>query len=351
LGLGAAALRRPLLLAAGLLIAAAEAADTRPITDSAGRRVEIPQRVERVYAAGGPASILLYTLAPERMLGWNRALTPAERAFVPARYAELPALGRLTGRGNTANVETVLAARADVVIDYGALTATYVSLADRTQQQIGVPYVLLDGRLSAIPTVYSTLGELLGVADRGRELARHAEQVLAETDRRVAGVPAARRPSVYYARGPKGLETATRGSINVESIERLGGRNVAENLGRAGVAAVSPEQVLAWDPEIIIAMDPGFAATVRADPLWKSVRAVREDRVYLVPQTPFPWIDFPPSVNRLIGLKWLGRIFYPEHFPEDLRRETRAFYTLFYHRAPTEAQLDVLLAGLERPRP
>ena len=137
----------------------------------------------------------------------------------------------------------------------------------------------------------------------------------------------------------------------MESLERLGARNVAEKLGGGGLAAVSPEQVLAWDPDIIIAGDPAFVASVRTDALWKNVRAVREGRVYLVPQVPFPWVDAPPSVNRLIGLKWLGRIFYPEQFPEDSRQETRAFYTLFYHQAPTEAQLDALLAGLEHARP
>jgi iron complex transport system substrate-binding protein len=342
---------RAVLVAGALLLlaGAASAAGTRSVTDSAGRRAEVPARVERVYAAGGPASIFLYTLAPEKMLGWNRPPSAEERAFVPARFAELPTLGRLTGRGNTANVEVVLAARPDLAFDYGSLTATYRSLADRTQQQLGVPYLLFDGNLSAIPAVYARVGELLGVGDRGRELGRYAERLLAETDRRVARVPTAQRPRVYYARGPKGLETAARGSINVESLERLGARNVAEMPG--GLAAVSPEQVLGWDPEIVIAIDPAFVASVRADPLWKNVRAIRDGRVYLVPQAPFPWVDFPPSVNRLIGLKWLGRIFYPEQFPEDLRQETRAFYTLFYHQAPTEAQLDTLLAGVERSRP
>ena len=341
------------VLAAGalvLLAGAAPAADTRSVADSAERRVEVPARVDRVYAAGGPATIFLYTLAPEKMLGWTRPLGPEERAFVPARYADLPTLGRLTGRGNTANVEVVLAARPDLIFDYGSLTATYRSLADRVQQQTGVPYLLFDGSLSTIPSVYARAGNLLGVGDRGRELGRYAERLLAETDQRVARVPAARRPAVYYARGPKGLETAVRGSINVESLERLGARNVAEGLG-GGLASVSPEQVLAWDPEIIIAIDPAFVASVRTDPVWKSVRAVREGRVYLVPPAPFPWVDFPPSVNRLIGLKWLGRILYPTQFPEDLRQETRAFYTLFYHQAPGEAQLDALLAGLERPHP
>src|SRR5262245_41127681 len=64
-----------------LLVAAPGPVHGRPVTDSAGRTVEVPARVERVFAAGGPASIILYTLAPELMLGWNRAPSPEERAF------------------------------------------------------------------------------------------------------------------------------------------------------------------------------------------------------------------------------------------------------------------------------
>src|SRR4030095_6955 len=82
----------------------------------------------------GPASVFVYTLAPEKLLGWNRPLTPEERAYIPSRYANLPTLGRLTGRGNTANVEVMLASHPDVIIDYGVVNPTYVSLADRVQQ-------------------------------------------------------------------------------------------------------------------------------------------------------------------------------------------------------------------------
>ena len=337
------------LALAALLVDAPLAAEMRRVTDSAGRPVDVPARVERVYAAGPPAAIFLYTLAPDKMLGWTRPLSAEERPFIPSRYADLPTLGRLTGRGNTASVEAVLASRPDLIFDYGSLSDTYRSLADRLQQQTGVPYLLLDGSLAAIPEVYARLGDVLGAGERGRELAKLAQRLLAEVDRRVALVPAARRPSVYYARGPKGLETAARGSINVETIERLGARNVADKLGQGGVASVSPEQVLAWNPDVIIALDPAFVASARTDPVWKSVRAVREGRVYQVPLAPFPWVDFPPSVNRLIGLRWLGRILYPEQFPESLRQETRGFYSLFYHQTPTDAQLDALLAGVERP--
>jgi iron complex transport system substrate-binding protein len=325
-------------------ISGAAAAEKRTVVDSAGRRIEVPAKVARVFVAGGPASVFIYTLAPDKLLGWNRPLTPEERAYIPSRYANLPTLGRLTGRGNTANVEVVLASRPDVIIDYGVINPTYVSLADRVQQQTGVPYLLFDGSLSQIPRSYIAAGDTLGVGERAKELARYAEGLLAEIDERVARVPVEKRPLVYYARGPRGLQTGLKGSINVESLERIGARNVAaERMGPGGIVTVSPEQLLAWNPEVVITIDSDFFTAARSDAVWKSVRAVRDGRLYVAPTEPFPWLDFPPSVNRLIGLKWLGRILYPQWLPDNLRDETRRFYALFYHHAVDEQQLDALL--------
>jgi len=84
---------------------------------------------------------------------------------------------------------------------------------------------------------------------------------------------------------------------------------------------------------------------VRSDPQWAEVSAVRAGRVHLSPKLPFGWIDFPPSVNRLIGLWWLGKMLYPEHFPEDMSTLTRDFYTRFYHVMPSDADMDRVLAG------
>ena len=329
---------------AALAAPRAAGAQRRTVVDGAGRRVEVPNAVRRVFAAGGPASIFVYTLAPETLLGWTRPPTGEERPWLPARYADLPAMGRLTGRGNTANVEVVLAARPDVVLDFGSVGATYVSLADRVQDQTKIPYLLLDGSLSATARAYALAGDLLGVAPRAAELARYVERTLDEVDRRVASVPSERRPSVYYARGPRGLETAAPGSINAESLDRLGVRNVAAGSG-GGLTTVSLEQVLAWNPDVILTLDPAFHAVVGADPPWRGVRAVRSGRVHQVPLLPFPWMDAPPSVNRVIGLRWLGHVFYPEVFAGGMRDEARTFYGLFYHRPPDERQLDSLLGA------
>jgi iron complex transport system substrate-binding protein len=99
---------------------------------------------------------------------------------------------------------------------------------------------------------------------------------------------------------------------------------------------------------VIVTIDPNFHGAVWRDPLWQGVAAVRAGRVYLAPGVPFGWIDFPPSINRLIGLRWLARALYPEAFPEDLRPAVRDFFTRAYHRTPSDAQLDALLASAER---
>jgi iron complex transport system substrate-binding protein len=313
--------------------------------DSAGRDVEVPDRIERVFAAGPPAAILLYTLAPDLLLGWTNAIRPYEREYFPPKYADLPALGRLTGRGNTANLETVIAARPDIILDYGAIGPTYVSLADRVQAQIAVPYALIDGRFDGIAEAYRLLGRLLDRNPRAELLARYAETLLAEVDAGVGAIPPERRPRVYYGRGPTGLQTGLAGSINVETIERAGGLNVAAALGPGGLANVSLEQVLLWDPDVIVTIDPQFYDVAWHDARWSSIRAVRDGRVYLAPNLPFGWVDFPPSVNRLIGLRWLAWILHPSVFRLDMRASARDFYREFYHQGPTDEQLDRLLAN------
>jgi iron complex transport system substrate-binding protein len=313
------------------------------VTDSAGRPVRVPDQVTRVFPAGPPAAITLYTMAPDLLLGWPRANRPEELAFLLPGIGARPEVGRITGRGNTANLEAVLALKPDLIVDIGSTEATYVSLADRVQDQTGISYALLDGRFGGIAATYRTLGQLTGRREQAEALAGYAEHTISTITGRIADIPAEKRPAVYYARGPRGLETGLGGSINVETIEMLA-RNVAGG-HKGGMARVSIEQVLLWNPHVIITIDRDFAATVRSDPVWAPVAAVRAGRVHLSPKLPFGWVDFPPSVNRLIGLWWLAKILYPALFPEDIRALTAEFYQRFYHVTPTPAQIDTVLEG------
>jgi iron complex transport system substrate-binding protein len=212
------------------------------------------------------------------------------------------------------------------------------------QEQTGIPYALLDGRFDATASTYRKLGELTHRSAEANSLARYADETMTAIKGRVEKIPENRRPRVYYARGPRGLETGLGGSINVETLDFLGARNVAAER-RGGLAIVSVEQVLLWNPDVIVTIDRDFAANVRSDPVWAQVAAVRAGQVHLSPKMPFGWVDFPPSVNRLIGLWWLAKILYPEQFPEDISALTRDFYTRFYHVTPSDAQIEHVLAG------
>jgi len=335
--------RRALLATASAALLAPRMARADTVTDDSGRALPVPAKVQRVFPAGPPAAILLYTLAPELLLGWPRANRPEECAYMLPDICARPEIGRITGRGNTANLETVIALKPDLILDVGSTSATYVSLAERVQQQTGIPYALLDGRFLSLSTAYAKLGKLIGREGAGADFADYCNMTLSAITNRIAFVPAEKRPRVYYARGPRGLVTGLGGSINVETIELLA-RNVAGD-NHGGLANVSIEQVLLWNPDVIVTIDQDFAAAVRGDPAWASVTAVREGRVHLSPKMPFGWVDFPPSVNRLIGLWWLGKILYPDLFKEDLRELTRDFYFKFYHVTPTDAQIDYVLAG------
>jgi iron complex transport system substrate-binding protein len=336
--------RRTLLAGLPAALIAPRFARAAAVSDATGRAVPIPDRVTRVFPAGPPAAILLYTLAPDLLLGWPRANRAEECEYMLPDVCRRPELGRIAGRGNTANLEIVLALKPDLIVDVGATSPTFVSLAVRVQEQTGIPYALLDGRLDAIAPTYRKLGELTQRGAEAETLARYAEETMVAIRARIDTIPQDRRPRVYYARGPRGLETGLGGSINVEAVEFLGARNVAA-VRQGGLAIVSIEQVLLWNPDVIITIDRDFAASVRSDPVWASVNAVRAGRVHLSPKLPFGWVDFPPSVNRLIGLWWLAKKLYPEHFPQDIHALTRDFYKRFYHVSLTDAQIDRVLEG------
>jgi len=330
---------------AGLAFAP-HSAQAKRFIDSGGRRVDVPDKVEQVFPAGPPASATLYTAAPEKMLGWTRAPSPQARPFLPAKYAELPEIGRLTGRGNTVNLENVVRLKPDLVLDVGDTTATYVSLADRVQQQTHIPYALVGGRLADTANTLRTIGSLLAVEKRAETLARYADAVLTRTRQRVGKLAPGERPSVYVARGPRGLETAVTGSIGSEVVDLTGARNVvAADAAPRTIVEVSPEQLVTWQPDVILAVDRRFYAAIGTDPVWRELKAVQAKRVHFVPDLPFSWLDDPPAPNRLIGLTWLGKLLYPSVFPEDIRAEARRFYALFYQQEPTDAQLDGLLAN------
>ena len=197
----------------------------------------------RLYAAGPPAEVLLYALAPERLIGWTAQKRPQALAMLNENARRLSPLGGINGRGSPVSLERLLAEKVDAVVDVGVVSEATVSTARQTAKQLGAPYLLLEGRLAQSAEQIRQLGGLIASPHTER-LAALAEQALAFAQREAA---ARSRPvSVYLARGRDGLETGRRDSIHTEVAELLGARNAGDALAGGGLAQVSIEQIILW---------------------------------------------------------------------------------------------------------
>ena len=133
---------------------------------------------------------------------------------------------------------------------------------------------------------------------------------------------------------------ASAGSVHAEAIEVTGAVNAAvlERMSGSGRDEVSIEQVMLWDPDAVILSPDSCYDDIFDDPQWSGVGAVQRGEVYEIPSGPYNWLDRPPSVQRLLGILWLGNLLYPDLYDIDMIEETRRFYALFWKREISEGE-------------
>ena len=305
-------------------------AGARVAVDMAGRRITLPESLQRVYVASPPENHLACAIDPSLLVGLTLPLKEGDRKFLPAYLGQLPVIGGFYGLGHTPNLEVLLKARPQLVICWqrNAIDTKFDVFLQRFD--IPVAYFTLE-RLQDYPANIRLLGQLLGRPQRSEKLAAYAEKALREILPAVEAIPEAQRVRVYYAEGADGLSTDGRGTWHAELIDLAGGFNVhpgdEDNL--YGMEKVSLEQVLLYRPEVILVQDPTFYQRIFLSPQWRHVPAVKNRRVYLIPNVPFNWFDRPPSFMRLLGLKWLAHTLYPQRFDINMQQEMREFYRLF----------------------
>lgn len=322
------------MLACVVLLAAAGHASDRPmreITDMVGRKVTIPVDVAKVYGSSPPVNYLMYAVAPDMMAGLSFPISDADKPFLRPQTQSLPLLGAVMGQGRQFNPEEILKVKPDFVLAwvdrFGNPENTVARFA-----KIGLPVVIvkLDG-LADYPATLTFLGDILGRGERSKVLADYVTSAMQRVSAAVGDIPADKRVKVYYAQSGTGLSTECDSSFHVEPVLMAGGDIVhhCQQSTHVGMETVSLEQVLAYQPQIILSQDRGFARSVAEKPEWRNVDAVKNGRVVVIPRTPYNWLDRPPSFMRALGIQWLANLFYPERFPLDLKAETKAFYKLF----------------------
>ena len=328
-----------------------ETAETREITDMAGRKVTVPaaENIESVFSAGPVAAIFLYMVAPDKLLGWNYELNDVEKSIILDKYQDLPNFGM----GDAVNYEAVIAANPTIAINSGKINDAMVSDCDALSESLGIPVVAVDNELNNSAEAFRFMGELLGVEDHAEELAQYAEQVFTDINA-LSDIPEEKKVSVYFGNGEDSLETAPRGSQHAQILDVINAVNVADlELGDGSRVQISAEQLLAWDPDVIVvngepkADKSGNSAAedILSNPDYASLKAVQDQKVYGTPNAPFSWVDRPAGPNRLIGMRWFSALIYPEYIKCDINEEIHKFFDLFYHVDLSDEQLENVLKG------
>ena len=316
---------------------------TRVFTDSCGREVTVPADIQKVAVSGPLAQMVVFAIAPDKMVGVANAWDESAKAYFDAKYLELPLLGQLYGGKGELNLETLLAVEPDVVIDVGEPKDSMAEDLDALQEQTGIPFVHIDAYLASMDDTYAMLGDLLAMPNEAQGLADYCRYAY---DKVKAIVDSVEKVNLLYVTGEEGLNVIARGSYHAEVIDMLcNNLAVVDEPSSKGTGnEVDMEQILNWNPDAVIFAPGSIYSTVADNENWQTIPAIRDGRYYEVPMGPYNWMGFPPSVQRILGMQWMAKVLYPDAADYDMYETTQTYFQLFYHCDLTAEQYAALTA-------
>ena len=320
------------------------APETRVFTDSVGREVTVPAQIDKVALSGPMAQIVLFALCPDKLVGISNAWDESAAQYLDTEYYNLPLLGQLYGGKGELNLETLLESGAQVVIDVGEAKDGIAEDLDALQEQTAIPFVHIDAALATMDETYTLLGDLLGMPDEAKALADYCRSTY---DRALTIADSVEKANLLYVTGDAGLNVIAQGSYHAEVIDLLSNNlAVVDDPSSKGTGnEVDMEQILNWNPDVILFAPDSVYDTVAGDAAWQGVTAIQNGAYYEVPMGPYNWMGFPPSVQRLLGMLWMAKGLYPAAADFDLYTEAAEYFKLFYHCELTREQYDALVAN------
>lgn len=316
---------------------------TRVFTDSCGREVTVPADIQKIAVSGPLAQMVVFAIAPDKMVGVANAWDESAKAYFDTKYLELPLLGQLYGGKGELNLETLLAVEPDVVIDVGEPKDSMAEDLDALQEQTGIPFVHIDAYLASMDDTYAMLGDLLAMPNEAQGLADYCRYAY---DKVKTIADSVEKVNLLYVTGEEGLNVIARGSYHAEVIDMLcNNLAVVDEPSSKGTGnEVDMEQILNWNPDAVIFAPGSIYSTVADNENWQTIPAIRDGRYYEVPMGPYNWMGFPPSVQRILGMQWMAKVLYPDAADYDMYETTQTYFQLFYHCDLTAEQYAALTA-------
>lgn len=323
-----------------LVLSGAAGALARTVRDGCGRTVDIPDRVTRVVTAGGTPALNAFLCALGKggdivnglPQGLHGAQWKYQAVFAP-QVAAAPAVSSM-GPAWTPDFETLQTLPHDLVLVSSPATADMLAARGFTA------YCLTWRDPTAVAETITRLGEVLGARDQADRLQAAFAANLDRVAKATADIPPEKRRKALYIRA----ETLMIPMVSTARflVEQAGGVYAAPADLSLEHPRIGPEQLLDWDPDVLLVFNPREVAMVMSDPRYAGLSAVRRRAVVAVPFGMHGFTHYTPE--QILAVLWMGKTLYPERFPDlDLVAETKAFYGRFFGKELSDAQAREIL--------
>lgn len=319
----------------------------KEITDMSGKNVTVPDKITRIFSVSPAVTYILYAIDPDLIVGLNAKIRDSERPYLRKTYQDLPILGGSFRNGLTLNMETMLKVKPDVLVVWKSDGGYDKKDADK-MASLNIPVVSVDvDNLNVYADTFILLGKVLNRERRANELADYTKKALNEVKNAVSLIPADRRRTVYSAQMKDGLTSSCETSWHAALIPMAGGINPVKCVSGVftGEERLSMEQILLFNPDVIVAHNGMFVSDVYKDKMWQDIKAVKTKRVFLLPRDPGGWFGGPSSFMGILGLQWLTGCIYPEYYHKDIEKEAQYFIRLFFGIDLPKEKIKKIISG------
>lgn len=325
---------------------APDAADERiTVVDGRGKTITLEEPAERAVTIPMPSASIFMAIdeGADRLAGMHPASMAALEEGILAKIypGALQVSTDFIESGFSPNVESVLALEPDVVFQWASMGDDLLKpMENAGLNVIGIEY----GNQERLENLMQIKGRVVDETDKVDRILEYHHATRQEIAAQAQSIPEDEKPKVlYFLRYAEQLRVSGTGTFNDFYINLVGGRNVAAEAEPSGHYDVNVEQILAWDPDVILlgGFDAATPEDVYDNPLFASVSAVESRQVYKVPLGGYRWD--PPSQESPLMWMWLADLLHPDVFDYDLRAEMRDFYGWMYGYDLTDADIDDVL--------
>ena len=277
------------------------------VQDDLGRDVNLEKKPERIVVTS--ASFL----EPLHEVGGDVVGRPDSKTKMPDYAKDKASVGKVY----QIDVEKVLACEPDLVIINKGMNEKLVE----TLEASGIKTLVVDMKsYEDVKREVALFAQLTGEKEKG-------EALISSMDKKIQAVkekiPQEKRRVAVIHSTNQGLTVQLSGSIAGSVAEMLGWENVAGDMTPLekdpDSAPYSLETMVEKNPELLFVTSMGkleeikasMDATMAENPAWQSVEAVRQGKVFYLPQDLFllsPGLHYPEAVEMM------AKLVYPEAF-------------------------------------